>query len=114
MTDVVSEGDTERGTRTLRAELALEALPTDLGPPERLRSVLEQVLVYGGAALALVYVPEEHGDRLRLIGSAGVPRALYGLPDGYLLSGGSPAADAYRTGRPRWPGPAELAVPPGA
>ncbi|WP_328936839.1 SpoIIE family protein phosphatase [Streptomyces tauricus] len=114
MTDVVSEGDAGRGTRTLRAELALKALRTDLGSPERLRSVLEQALVYGGASLALVYAPGDRGDQLCLIESAGVPRALYGVRDSYPLSGGSPAADAYRAAQPLWLGPAELAALPGA
>ncbi|WP_328492372.1 SpoIIE family protein phosphatase [Streptomyces sp. NBC_00414] len=114
MTDVVSEGDAGRGTRTVRAELALKALHTDLGSPERLRSVLEQALVYGGATLALVYAPGDRGDQLCLIESAGVPRALYGVRDSYPLSGGSPAADAYRAARPLWLGPAELALLPGA
>ncbi|WP_314408655.1 SpoIIE family protein phosphatase [Streptomyces sp. DSM 40484] len=114
MTDVVSEGGAERSTRTLRAELALKALRTDLGSPERLRSVLEQALVYAGATLALVYAPGDRGDQLCLIESAGVPRALYGVRDSYPLSGVSPAADAYRAGQPRWLGPAELARLPGA
>ncbi|MFS8197862.1 SpoIIE family protein phosphatase [Streptomyces sp. CWNU-52B] len=114
MTDVVSEGDTGRGTRTPRAELALRTLHTDLGSPERLRSVLEQTLVYGGATLALVYAPGDRGDQLCLIGSAGVPRALYGVRDSYSLSGASPVADAHRAGQPRWLGPEELAAVPGA
>ncbi|WP_413760148.1 SpoIIE family protein phosphatase [Streptomyces sp. MMBL 11-3] len=113
MTDVVSEGGAGRSTRTLRAELALRALRADLRSPERLRSVLEQALVYGGAALAVVYAPGEHGDQLCLIESAGVPRSLYGVRDSYPLAGTSPAADAYRAGRPVWLGPAELALVPG-
>ncbi len=81
---------------------------------ERLRSVLEQALVFSGATIAVVYAPGEGGDQLCLIESAGVPRALYGLRDSYPLSGGSPAADAYRLGQPLWLSPEELAVSPGA
>ncbi|WAU83535.1 SpoIIE family protein phosphatase [Streptomyces sp. Qhu-G9] len=110
---MVSEGAAGRGTRTLRAELALKALHADLGSPERLRSVLEQALVFGSATLTLVYAPGDRGDQLCLIESAGVPRALYGVRDSYPLSGGSPAADAYRLGRPLWLSPEELAVGPG-
>ncbi|MFC8194838.1 SpoIIE family protein phosphatase [Streptomyces sp. NPDC060006] len=111
---MVSEGAAGRRTRTLRAELALKTLHADLGSPERLRSVLEQALVFGGATLTLVYAPGDRGDQLCLIESAGVPRALYGVRDSYPLSGGSPAADAYRLGRPLWLSPEELAVGPGA
>ncbi|MEV2190240.1 SpoIIE family protein phosphatase [Streptomyces phaeochromogenes] len=114
MADVVSEGAAERRTRTLRTELALKTLHADLGAPERLRSVLEQALVFGGATLATVYAPGDSGDQLCLIEAAGVPRSLYGLRDSYPLSGGSPAADAYRIGRPLWLSPEELAVRPGA
>ncbi|MDQ1034368.1 PAS domain-containing protein/anti-sigma regulatory factor (Ser/Thr protein kinase) [Streptomyces sp. V3I8] len=113
MTDVVSEGGAGRGTRTPRAELALKALRADLRSPERLRSVLEQALVYGGATLAAVYAPGEHGDQLCLIESAGVPRSLYGVRDSYPLSGASPVADVHRAGRSVWLGPAELALVPG-
>ncbi len=114
MTDVVREEDEGRAKRKPRAELALKTLHTDLGSPERLRSVLEQTLVYGGATLALVYAPGDRGDQLCLIESAGVPRSLYGVRDSYPLSGGSPAADAYRAGRSRWLGPQELTAVTGA
>lgn len=56
-----------------------------------------------------MYSPTESGDELYLSESAGVPRTLYGLRDSYVLTGGSPAADAYRSGRPLWLGPAEIA-----
>ncbi|MEU9211404.1 SpoIIE family protein phosphatase [Streptomyces sp. NPDC048415] len=106
---MVSEGGAERGARTQRAELALKTLATDLDPRERLRRVLEQTLVFTGATLAAVYAPSSSGDELHLAESAGVPRTLYGLRDSYPVSGGSPAADALRSGRPLWLGPRELA-----
>ncbi|MFD4551665.1 SpoIIE family protein phosphatase [Streptomyces sp. NPDC058466] len=105
---MVGKGAAERGTRTLRAELALKTLATDLDPRERLRRVLELALVFSGATLAAVYAPSENGDALHLAESAGLPRKLYGLRDSYPLSGGSPAADAHRSGRPLWLGPEEL------
>ncbi|WP_338894524.1 SpoIIE family protein phosphatase [Streptomyces sp. TG1A-60] len=105
---MVSEGDVERGTRTLRADLALRTLTGDLGPQERLHAILEQVLVFAGAAVAAVYIPDGEGDALSLVGSAGVPRTLYGLRDSYPASGTAPVAEACRSGRPRWLGSADL------
>ncbi|MGQ4386827.1 SpoIIE family protein phosphatase [Streptomyces sp. SAS_270] len=108
MTDVVSEGAMGRRTRTLRAELALKTLAADLDPRERLHRILEQVLVFVGATVAAVYSPSENGEALYLAESAGVPRTLYGLRDSYDVSGGSPAADVYRSRQPVWLGPEEL------
>jgi hypothetical protein len=106
---VVSEGAAERGTRTSRAELALKTLTADLDPRERLHRLLEQALVFTGAAVAAVYSPSVSGGELHLAESAGVPRTLYGLRDSYPLSGDSPAAEALRSGLPCWLGPEELA-----
>ncbi|MFE2566005.1 SpoIIE family protein phosphatase [Streptomyces mirabilis] len=106
---MVSEGAAERGTRTLRAELALKTPTPDLDPRERQRRVLEQALVFAGASVVAVYSPTESGDELYLSESAGVPRTLYGLRDSYVLTGGSPAVSAYRSGRPLWLGPSEIA-----
>ncbi|MFF4211362.1 SpoIIE family protein phosphatase [Streptomyces sp. NPDC001796] len=94
--------------RTLRAELALKTLAADLDPRERLRRVLEQVLVFTGATLAVVYSPEEGGDQLTLTESAGVPRALYGLRDTYSLSGTAPAAEVHRSGQAQWLTPEDI------
>ncbi|MGR6974598.1 SpoIIE family protein phosphatase [Streptomyces cynarae] len=94
--------------RTLRAELALKTLAADLDPRERLRRVLEQVLVFTGATLAVLYSPEEGGDQLTLTESAGVPRALYGLRDVYSLSGSGPAVEVHRSGQARWLTPEDI------
>ncbi|MCX4705622.1 SpoIIE family protein phosphatase [Streptomyces sp. NBC_01352] len=110
MADVVSEGAAGRGTRTLRAEIALASLRDEQDSPERLRRVLEQALVFARATFAAVYTPGEGGDQLCLVESAGVPRRLYGLRDTYARSGRSPAADALRDARPVWLGPEELAA----
>ncbi|KUO18248.1 SpoIIE family protein phosphatase [Streptomyces dysideae] len=109
MADVVSEGAAGRRTRTLRAEDALHALTADPESPERLRRVLEQALVFAGAAFVAVYTPGATGEQLFLVESVGVPRTLYGVRDSYPAAGGSPVADAHRAGRPVWLGPQELA-----
>ncbi|MCW8380421.1 SpoIIE family protein phosphatase [Streptomyces justiciae] len=109
MADVVSEGAAGRRTRTLRAEVALKALTAGPDSPERLRRVLEQVLVFARASFAAVYAPSEDGELLCLVDAAGVPRTLYGLRDAYPLAGGSPVADAHRSGGSAWLGPEELA-----
>ncbi|WP_200301461.1 SpoIIE family protein phosphatase [Streptomyces adelaidensis] len=105
---MVSEGAAERGTRTLRAELALKALTGELDPQERLHAILEQVLVFADATVAAVFVPNGDGDLLSLVSAAGVPRSLYGLRDSYPAAGTAPFAEACRAGQPRWLGSAEL------
>ncbi|MBG0850670.1 SpoIIE family protein phosphatase [Streptomyces spinoverrucosus] len=106
---MVSEGVAGRRARVLRAEDALSVLRADPDTPERRRRVLEQVLVFARATFAAVYTPSEDGELLCLAESAGVPRTLYGLRDGYPLAGSSPVADAHHAGHPVWLGPGELA-----
>lgn len=67
------------------------------------------MLVFARASFAAVYAPSEDGELLCLVDAAGVPRTLYGLRDAYPLAGGSPVADAHRSGRSAWLGPEELA-----
>ncbi|WP_309097321.1 SpoIIE family protein phosphatase [Streptomyces sp.] len=110
MANVVSPGARERGTRTRRAEGALEAVAADQESPDRVRRVLEQALVFAGAAFAALYTPSEDGELLCLVESAGVPRTLYGLRDSYPRAGRSPVVEAHRDGRPVSLGPAELAA----
>ncbi|WP_443073249.1 SpoIIE family protein phosphatase [Streptomyces sp. S465] len=67
------------------------------------------VLTFTGTALVAVYVLDAEGAELRLaetVSGAGRP---YALPARYPLSGRSPVADAFRTGRPLWLSPDELA-----
>ncbi|MER5451827.1 SpoIIE family protein phosphatase [Streptomyces sp. NPDC002764] len=109
MTDVVSEGTEGRRTRLLRAEVALKALMSGPASLERVRRVLEQALVYAGAACVAVYAPGQDPDVLCLLESAGVPRTLFGLRDSYPRSGHSAVADAHRSGRAVWLGPEQLA-----
>ncbi|WP_069768774.1 MULTISPECIES: SpoIIE family protein phosphatase [unclassified Streptomyces] len=111
---MVSEGAAERRTGLSRAEIALKTITADLAAPDRVRRTLEQALVFAGAAVAAVYTSGAGGDLLCLAEAAGVPRTLYGLRESYPLDGRSPAADAHRTGRPVWLGPAGLADCPEA
>ncbi|WP_372448686.1 SpoIIE family protein phosphatase [Streptomyces musisoli] len=111
---MVSEGAAISRTRAERAEVALASLMAAPATPDRLRRVLEQALVFAGASFAGVYTPCDDPALLRLAESAGLPRTLYGLRDGYPATGASPVAEAHRTGRPLWLGPAELADGPDA
>ena len=103
-----------RRTRAERAGIALETLIAAPASPDRLRRVLEQALVFAGAAFVGVYVPGDDPTMLCLAESAGLPRTLYGLRDVYPAAGGFPVAEAHRTGRPAWLGPDELADCPEA
>ncbi|MEU4039408.1 SpoIIE family protein phosphatase [Streptomyces collinus] len=111
---MASEGAAVRRTRAERAETALETLIDVSASPDRLRRVLEQALVFAGAAFAGVYAPGADPTGLCLMESAGLPRTLYGLRDSYPAAGASPVAEAHRTGRAVWLGPAELADCPEA
>ncbi|WP_328673695.1 SpoIIE family protein phosphatase [Streptomyces sp. NBC_00322] len=62
----------------------------------------QRIQVFGGAALAAVYVLGKKHDTLQLAESAGGSGALYGLSPSYSLSGRAPVVDAFRTGRPLW------------
>lgn len=62
----------------------------------------QRIQVFGGAALAAVYVLGKKHDTLQLAESAGGSGALYGLSPSYSLSGRAPVVDAFRAGRPLW------------
>ncbi|HET6360088.1 SpoIIE family protein phosphatase [Streptomyces sp.] len=62
----------------------------------------QRIQVFGGAALAAVYVLGTRHDTLQLAESAGGSGALYGLSPSYSLSGRAPVVEAFRTGRPLW------------
>ncbi|MFH9657283.1 SpoIIE family protein phosphatase [Streptomyces sp. NPDC017248] len=112
----MSEGVAAGGTSTApqRAEAALASLAASPATPDRLRRVLELALVFAGASFAGVYTPGDDPALLRLAESAGLPRTLYGLRDGYPAAGSSAVAEAHRTGRPLRLGPAEPAGGPDA
>lgn len=93
-----------------RRDQDVGASSVGLRPPAMERAVTEQALVFATAALTAVYVLSADGDELRLTETAGGPRALYGLPISYPLSGRSPVADAFRTGRPQWSTSEKLAA----
>ncbi|MDQ0994526.1 hypothetical protein QFZ74_005754 [Streptomyces sp. V3I7] len=112
MAVVASEGAAIRRTRAERAACALKRLIGEPPAPERSRRVLEQALVLARASFAGLYTAGD--ERLRLTKSAGLPRTLYGLRDGYAASGRSAPAEAHRTAKPVWHGPEELASCPDA
>ncbi|MGW2747832.1 SpoIIE family protein phosphatase [Streptomyces sp. NPDC001450] len=101
------DGSARAGVAQLRAS---DAAPTGSGPPpvpEAAPSV--RVLTFAAAALAAVYVLGAGTEELRLVETAGRAASEYGLPERLILSGGSPAAQAFRTGRPLWLNPTALA-----
>ncbi|MGW4026747.1 SpoIIE family protein phosphatase, partial [Streptomyces sp. NPDC005009] len=92
MANVVGEGAAGRSTRTLRAEGALTAIAADPESPDRVRRILEQALVFAGAAFAAVYTAGADGELLCLAESVGVPRTLCGVRDSYPVAGHAPVA----------------------
>ncbi|MFD4791103.1 SpoIIE family protein phosphatase [Streptomyces sp. NPDC058459] len=110
MANVASEGAAVRRTGAGRAEHVLATLMAAPASPDRLRRVLEQALVLAGASFAGVYAPGDEPAVLCLAESAGLPGSLYGLRDGYRADGGTPVAEAHRTGRPRWLDPGDVAA----
>ncbi|MER6077862.1 SpoIIE family protein phosphatase [Streptomyces sp. NPDC001833] len=81
-------------------------------PPEPEPLVGVRALTFSGAALAVLYVPGAGCDDLRSVDTAGCAPAEYGLPERLALSGGSPAARAFRGPHPVWLTPAALASYP--
>ncbi|MBC9729599.1 SpoIIE family protein phosphatase [Streptomyces sp. TRM68367] len=90
---------------------AAEAGAADNGspPPARESDPSDRALMFAGAALAAAYVPSAGKEELRLVETAGYAVSQYGLPKQLPLSGGSPAAQAFRTDRPLWLNAAALA-----
>ncbi|MER5341157.1 SpoIIE family protein phosphatase [Streptomyces mirabilis] len=90
---------------------ACEADAADTGskPPVPEAVTSERALTFVGAALTAVYLPGAGNQELRLVETAGGARCEYGLPERLPLSGDSPAAHTFRTGRPLWLTPAALA-----
>ncbi|MEV0637483.1 SpoIIE family protein phosphatase [Streptomyces sp. NPDC050619] len=71
-------------------------------------AVSERALTFAGAELAALYVLDAGDEELRLAETAGCATSWYGLPERLPLSGGSPAAHAFRADRPLWLTPAAL------
>ncbi|GAB7035234.1 SpoIIE family protein phosphatase [Streptomyces platensis subsp. malvinus] len=80
-------------------------------PPrtEAVQAVTTRVLGSSGAELTAVYVPAEGDGELHLAEMVGGSGVRIGLPASYEVSGNSPVAAAFRTGRPQWVAAAELA-----
>ncbi|GGL02120.1 SpoIIE family protein phosphatase [Streptomyces flaveus] len=106
------DGHARAGVTELRASEA-GAADTGSPPPVPEAAVSHRALMFAGAALAAVYVPGVGNgvgtEELRLVEAAGCATSKYGLPKRLPLSGGSPAAQAFRTDRPLWLNPAALA-----
>ncbi|MGW3069473.1 GAF domain-containing protein, partial [Streptomyces sp. NPDC001130] len=71
-------------------------------PPRPETSGSVRALTFAGAALAVLYMPGPGSDDLRSVDTAGCAPAEYGLPERLALSGGSPAAHAFRVLHPVW------------
>ncbi|MFF3848195.1 SpoIIE family protein phosphatase [Streptomyces sp. NPDC002328] len=76
----------------------------------------DRALTFAGATLTAVYAPAAgdglgHGE-LRLLDAAGPALTGSRLPERLPVTGDSPAAQAFRTGRPQWLSPAALASHP--
>ncbi|MFF1496716.1 SpoIIE family protein phosphatase [Streptomyces sp. NPDC058304] len=69
-----------------------------------------QRFAFCGAELAAVYVLADGREELHLAEMTGNRSMLYGLPAVLSVDGHSPAAEAYRSGRPLWLNPKELAA----
>ncbi|MFI9586754.1 SpoIIE family protein phosphatase [Streptomyces sp. NPDC052236] len=100
------DGRARAGVTQLRAS---EVGAADTGSPSPVpeAAVSAWALTFAGAALAAVYARGAGNEELRLVETAGY--ATFQLPERLPLSGGSPAAHAFRTGRPLWLNPAALA-----
>ncbi|MFF3580987.1 SpoIIE family protein phosphatase [Streptomyces mirabilis] len=86
-----------------------DAAGTGSPPPVPEAVTSERALTFVGAVLTAVYLPGAGNQELRLVETAGPARCEYGLPERLPLSGDSPAAHTFRTGRPLWLTSAALA-----
>ncbi|MFF4421632.1 SpoIIE family protein phosphatase [Streptomyces sp. NPDC001549] len=77
---------------------------------EVIRTVTSHRFSFCGAELAAVYVVADQGRELHLAELTGNRGVLYGLPAVLAVDGHSPAANAFRSGRPLWLAPKELAT----
>ncbi|MFF3658727.1 SpoIIE family protein phosphatase [Streptomyces olivochromogenes] len=102
------QGRARSGVSEPRASEA-DAADTGSPPPVPEAVTSERALTFAGAALTAVYLPGAGNRELRLVETAGSARCEYGLPERLPLSGDSPAAHTFRTGRPLWLTPAALA-----
>ncbi|MEU4353699.1 SpoIIE family protein phosphatase [Streptomyces virginiae] len=77
---------------------------------EATRPVTRHRFAFCGAQLAAVYVAADQDRELHLAELTGNRGVLYGLPAILAVAGHSPAANAFRSGRPLWLTPKELAA----
>jgi serine phosphatase RsbU (regulator of sigma subunit)/PAS domain-containing protein/anti-sigma regulatory factor (Ser/Thr protein kinase) len=108
------DGSAPAGLSQLRPS---EADAVAIGSPRPVSEAPTSVraLTFAGVALAAVYVPGAGTEELRLAETARCAACEYGLPECLALSGDSPEACVFRTGRPLWLDPPALAsFPEGA
>ena len=79
-------------------------------PPAPGPGMPEQVMAFAGAVLVAVYVLGDEDGALWPAETGGRSASHVRLPERYPLTGRSPAADAFATGRPLWLDAAELAA----
>ncbi|WP_405677177.1 MULTISPECIES: SpoIIE family protein phosphatase [unclassified Streptomyces] len=77
---------------------------------EAIQTVTRHRFAFCGAELAAVYVVADQDRELHLAELTGNRGVLYGLPAILAVAGHSPAANAFRSGRPLWLTPKELAA----
>ncbi|MEV6399946.1 SpoIIE family protein phosphatase [Streptomyces sp. NPDC051907] len=75
-----------------------------------MQTVTSHGFAFCGAELAAVYVVADQGRELHLAELTGNRGVLYGLPAVLAVAGHSPAANAFRSGRPLWLASKELAT----
>ncbi|MFJ1729840.1 SpoIIE family protein phosphatase [Streptomyces sp. NPDC088254] len=92
---------------------ASEAGPADTGVRPSARTCPgEWALKFAGATLAAVYALGAGAGELGLVDTAGSSLPGSHLPERLSLAGRSPAAQAFRTGRPLWLNPEALSLCP--
>ncbi|MGW3449034.1 SpoIIE family protein phosphatase [Streptomyces sp. NPDC001076] len=104
--------DGSAGAGLSQPEAAGADVPEIGAPPGPETPASVRALTFAGAALAVLYVPDAGSDDLRSVDTAGCAPAEYGLPERLALSGGSPAARAFRACHPVWLTSAALASCP--
>ncbi|MGY5115939.1 SpoIIE family protein phosphatase [Streptomyces sp. 900105755] len=94
--------DASAGAGLPQPEAAGTGVSDPGAPPGPETPVSVRALAFAGAASAVLYVPDAGSDDLRSVDTAGCAPAEYGLLERVALSGGSPAARAFRACRPLW------------
>jgi PAS domain-containing protein/anti-sigma regulatory factor (Ser/Thr protein kinase) len=103
------DGRARAGVSPPRASGA-DTAATGVAPPPPEAAAGDQVLAFAGVAVAAVYVPGAGEQELLQAETLRRQMSEYRPPERLPLAEGSPAAHAFRTGRPLWLSPADLAT----